>query len=460
MKLISILTALIFSCLLGFSVCAEESSEESSLPEIIQKSAPVLLIDNAHIYEHMQQSYAQGYEPLLDGDDAVIVLPLVCEDDEKPESVRISAKVTPDSPFIVRSYEQTVPLAVHPDSDGAEHEIYLAEFRLALRPDRMNGSYPVTLQAVEFGAYTVYVNITDGIDPNAKEETPQPEPIPESQPEPREDPVILMPKILVQNVTGGAVQAGETAELHITLKNTSRTEALQNLTVTAAAAAPMYLRSADTLYFERIAANAEFEAVFVCQAAPDAAAGSCMLPLQFDFAYGKGSTGSGSGNVSITVTQPVKMDFPQVILPAEAVVSDRLELHLQAINLGVTPAQNVRAELSCDGLIPEGTAFFGTVGGGTSADCVLNVQVTSRRSANPYGDTSGQIVFTYADESGTEHTETQEIAITLKSPFSERRTEPKQASPKYWLWIMAGLGGGILLPAVYLIVRHRKRVQP
>ena len=91
---------------------------------------------------------------------------------------------------------------------------------------------------------------------------------------------------------------------------------------------------------------------------------------------------------------------------------------------------------------------------------MLPVQVTAKRGASLYGDTAGQITFTYTDESGAEHTETQQIALELKSPFSERRTEPEQASPKYWVWIMAGIGGGILLLAGYLIFRRRKRVQP
>lgn len=459
MKLIPILTALICTILLGISVYAEDEPVQTGVREDIPKSAPVLLIDNAHIYEHMQRSYAQGYEPVIEGDEAVIVLPLICEEPEKPDSVRMSVQLTPDSPFIVRNYEQTVSLSIHTDTDGAEHEIYLAVFRLEMRTDRMNGSYPVRIQASEFGAYTVYVNITDGIDPNAKETVTEPEPVPEPQPEQKEEPVILMPKILLQSVSGSSIQAGDTAELHITLKNTSHTECLKNLTVTASAAAPFHLCSSDTLYFEQIAPDAEFEAVFHCQSGNDAAAGSYVIPLQFDFAYGKGMTGAGSGNVNVEITQPVKISFPEVVLPAEAVVSDRLELHIQAINLGVTAAQNVRAEVQCDGLLPDGTAFLGTVSGGTSAECVLNVQVTAKRGADLYGDTAGEITFTYTDETGKEHSEVQEISVNLKSPFSERSTEPEQASPKYWVWIMAGIGSAILIVCAYLLGRHRKRVQ-
>ncbi len=275
-----------------------------------------------------------------------------------------------------------------------------------------------------------------------------------------DEPAVLMPKILVQSVSGGGMQAGETAELHITLKNTSRRTALLNLTVTASAAAPMDLQSADTLYYERVAANAEFEAVFRIRPAHDAPGGPYILPLQFDYAYGSGMTGSGSGNVRTVVIQPVRMSFPKVLLPEEAVVSDRLELHLQAINPGVSAAQNVRAELQCDGLLPEQTVFFGNVGGGTSAEGVLNVQVTSLHGESPYGRTTGQLIFRYTDENGAEHTETQDFSVTLKSPFSERSTEPEQVSPKYWLRITAGIGCGILLLTAYLMLRRRKRVQP
>ena len=60
MRFIQIITALICACLLCISVSAEELPEQNDLPETDLKAAPVLLIDNAHIYENMQQSYAQG----------------------------------------------------------------------------------------------------------------------------------------------------------------------------------------------------------------------------------------------------------------------------------------------------------------------------------------------------------------------------------------------------------------
>ena len=275
-----------------------------------------------------------------------------------------------------------------------------------------------------------------------------------------EETVVLMPKILIQSVSGGEIQAGETAELHITLKNMSRTEALLNLTVTAAAPAPIDLQSPDTLYFERVKAYAEFEAVFSCHIPADATAGAYTLPLQYDFALANGMTGFGSGNVRMAVSQPaeiVKMEFPTVVFPAEAVVTDRLELHLQALNLGKAPVSNVRAELKAEGLLPEGVAFIGDVAGGTAAETVLIVLVSSKRGAEPYGETTGQITFTYTDESGTDRDVTQAFSILLKSPFpAHTAAELEQADSRAWVWIMAGIGGCILLLAGLLIYRRKR----
>lgn len=441
------------------AVTEEEVTAETTAAAEPQKDAdsalspePVIQLDNAHVYDHMEQSYAQGYAPVTEGGYAVIVLPLCCETDSKPESVRVSVGMDAGSTaFVVKNYEQTVPLTVQTAEDGSEQEVYLAEFWLELSDERVNGCYPVQLYAAEYGSYTICVNITDGIDPNAEEPAPPPETTPP------EEPVILQPKILVQQITGGNIEAGETAELHITLKNTSHTEVLQNLTVTASASSPLTLEAAaDTLYFEQIGTDEVFEAVFRCQTAAGTPAGIYDIPLEFDFAYGRGMTGTGSGKARITVGQPAKMAFPQVIVPAEAVVSDRLTLHMQALNLGTAAVSNVRAELTADGLLPEETAFIGTVEGGTSADTDLNVQVSSRHGAEPYGETNGQILFTYTDESGNDHTEAQQFTLLLKSPFSERVAEPVQADSHAWVWIMAGIGGGILVLSAVLFFRRKR----
>ncbi len=451
MKLIQLISPLLAMMMMTVPASAKELADE---PELPMPDAPVLAIDNARTYENMQQSYAAGYEPEIQGDYAVVVLPLVCESGDAPDSVRVSLDLGGgSSPFVVKNYEQTVPLASHPAEDGSINLCYLAEFWLAMRGDRINGSYPVQMQVQGGENYTVYVNISDGIDPDAKDDEPV-----MTETQPPEDPVVLMPKLLVQTVAGNNVQAGGETELRITLLNTSRTQALENLTVTAVLPEQFTSDDAsDTHYHAQVAAGASWEEVFRCRTSAGVPAGTYNIPLQFDYAYGKGMNGSGSAQVRVTVTQPLEMEFPRVILPAEAVVSDRLTLHIQAINLSRCDAGNVRAELDCAGLLPEGTAFIGDVAGGTSGAVDLNVQVSTKSGGELYGETAGKLTFRYNAADGTEYTFEQPVKITLKSPFSERRSEPEQASPLWWIGIMGVIGGGIVLLCAVLILRAKRR---
>lgn len=447
--------------LMGIPVTADDSAPEKDGSAVQPEPMPCsLLLDNAHVYDYMPQSYAEGYEPQTVGDYAVLVLPLSCDADEAPESVRASVSLgdPSSSPFVIKNYEQTVPLAMHTASDGNAYPRYLVQFWLAMYTDRMNGCYPVEVQVSGGDAaasFTLYVNIRDGLWPQTDE--------PEQQLPEKEEPVILCPKALVKSCTApdGAAAAGETVPVRFTLQNTSRSEALKNVTVTASVQSEsLVLQDAsDTLFFEEIGAGAEFEAAFRYAVKPDAPAGQYEITLQLDYAYAKGMTGSGTLRGALAVSQPLRIEFSPVAVPSEAVVSDRLELNVQAMNLSRSPAANVRAVLECDGLLPDGAAFLGEVAGGAEQTGILTARVTSRSGSEPYGQTDGSITFYYTDEAGQEHSEVQAFSLNIKSPFSERKTEPQQVRPTNWYGIMAAIGGGILLLCGYFVLRHRKRGQ-
>lgn len=460
MKRVFFFVLLICLMFAGIPVSAEEGSAPEGDPVQPEPVQSTLLLDNTHVFEHMPQSYAAGYEPETAGDYAVIVLPLYCEGENAPDSVRASVSLGDPaaSPFVVKNYDQTVSMGMHTAGNGKAYPRYLVQFWLAMYADRVNGCYPVGVEVRSGEAvftYTIYVNITDGIDPNAADQQDQPAALPE-----KDEPVILCPKVLVKSCsTGGAVHAGDTASVRFTLQNTSRSEALKNVTVTASAQSEsLVLQDAsDTLYFEEIGAGAEFEAVFQYAVRQDAPAGQYEIGLTLDYAYAKGMTGSGTLRGAVTVEQPLKIEFSPVSVPNEAVVSDRLELTVQAMNLSRSPASNVRAVLECDGLLPDGAAFLGEIAGGSEQSGMLNVRVSSKSSGDPYGMSDGTVTFYYTDEAGEEHSEVQAFSLNIKSPFSERKTEPQPVKSNHWYGIMAAIGGGIALLCGYFVFRHRKR---
>lgn len=441
-----------------------------------EKQGVRLYVDNKNVYAHMTRSYAQGYIPLVEGGEVYLVLPLLCEGDLAGDSLRARVGLgEPGGPFVTKNYERTVELSLNPVNGGREKVPgYWVCFPLELRGDRDNGSYPVTVSVSarekNGGAvqeeFTVYVTITDGRDPNA---TPTPEPVP--TPEPTPEPAPLGPKVILQScqvesLTEGAqpetVNAGESLRATVTLKNTSTAEALENMLVTAASPGEGFtlLSPSDSLYLEALAPGGTVDMVLEYAVKPETPAGQYTIPLTYDFAYHKGLTGTGTVSARVNISQPLKMEFALLQMPAQAVISDTIQANVQAINLSHAKAYNVRASMEGDGLLPSGTAYIGDLEGGTSGEKPLPVSITSLTGSEmPYGQTTGLITYRYEDSTGTEYTETASFTLDISSPFTQSRGAEKEDEPGQW-WIMmavaalAALGFGGLC-AVRAVRRRR-----
>ena len=465
MKLMHLLCGIVTAALLCSApvISADNAPDVTDLPAVSTEEAvalPELRLDNQNRYLYMSESYAQGYVPTVEGGYAVVVVPLRC-DENAPASLHVSAgiDVSDASPFVTKNYEETVFRVQNAVNDSAETvESYHIVFWLALRGDRMNGSYPVTIHAEGGGAQydtTVYVSITDGKDPNAVTTEP---PV---TTEPAE-PVIFAPKLLLDHYdTGGAVTAGDTLHLSVTLRNTALDQGLRNLTVTASAPQNAFspMSQSQTKYIAETAAGSSFDVAFDYTVLPNTPAGQYEIPLHFDFASENGMTGAGDASVTVEVVQPLEMKFPTVVFPTEATVSDTLQIPVQAINLSLADAKNVYAELSGNGLLPQGAAFFGDLAAGAEMTVTLPVQITSLSGGESlYGQTEGTFTFHYSDLNGKEYTETQVFSVSLKSPFTQSGNPSQEAaSPHYWIAAVSALGIAALALIVYLFIRYKRR---
>ncbi len=297
-----------------------------------------LYIDNKHRYEKMERGYSQGYVPTVEKGVVTVILPLLCDGQLQGDCLRAKVGLGETTgPFVTKNYEKTV--------ERTEQKV------------------------------------NDGKDPNA---TPGPVVVPE----PISEPVVLGPKILVQSCQAvsleegaepGIVNAGDRLRVTVILLNTSKTEALENMMVMAGSPGENFALAspADSVYIGDMAAGGTIEVTYEYTVRPETPAGQYVIPLSYDFAYGKGLTGAGTGSARVNIRQPLEMEFALMQLPNEVVISDIVEVNVQAINLSHAKAYNVRAALEADGLLPSGTAFFGDLDGGTSAEKPLQVQITS-----------------------------------------------------------------------------------
>lgn len=147
--------------------------------EKLNDTAVAVCIDNQNVYEGMESAYNKGYQPVCENGKVTLVLPLMCSGKMKQDKITASVDLgdTKDSPFVYRNYEKDF-LCKPEYINGTEEtkEIYLVSFTLDLSGSRINGIYPVIINASgedENGneiqkAFKNYVTITDGIDKKGK----------------------------------------------------------------------------------------------------------------------------------------------------------------------------------------------------------------------------------------------------------------------------------------------------
>lgn len=406
-------------------------------------------IDNAHVYQGMDKAYKDGYTPSVHDGFTTIVMPLIATGDVKGNSVTVTPGLgsTTDSPFVYRNYQKTVKQKKNIVDGNKTKESYLIRLDLELSPDRINGIYPVTIDIEAVGSdngavrqsYTAYVTITDGKDPD--EPTPTPAP-PSSQ-----------PKVIVSGYTveSSPVTAGDSCTVRITLKNTSGTQSIQNLTVTAACDSPNFAlqNDSDTIFISTLdkGQTTEIELSYKTDLQTPGARYQITLAMAYEDAQAQPISSSGAATVE--VVQPLRLELQPPQIPAEVYTGDTLPLSLQVLNMGRGTIYNVRAELNAPGLIPTGVAFMGNMEAGTEMAGTMDVFIGTKNMSegydgnDKYGFSNGTITLIYEDADGREYTQLTDISTTIREPVivqadASSEEEPVRAG-QWWISVLTGV---------------------
>ncbi len=123
---------------------------------------------------------------------------------------------------------------------------------------------------------------------------------------PATDPVIVQPKVIVtKSVTNpGKVKAGEEFDLSVTMKNTSNSVALKDLTVTITPSLDQFALCSvtDYVYQENVKAGAEVTVTYRLQAKSAVESGQYTIPLTFDYTDGNGISYTSQGTARVNIT--------------------------------------------------------------------------------------------------------------------------------------------------------------
>ncbi len=456
-------------------------AEETPSPTNAPDTTAVMQIENARTYTGMDKPYSSGYMPTAAGGAANVVLPLISKYDIRNSQINVQFDLgdPANSPFQFGNYDQNISLAKHPTDQG-EAEAYLINVVLPLSSHRQLGNFPLVMNItgrLEDGtvftqSFTIFVVITDGIDPNV---TPSPEP---TVPVPGEEPPIAEPKVIIAEYTisPSPVVAGKSFHVLVTLRNTDEKQSLNNVKITAKGDSTDLLPAegqTGSFFFKKIEAGGDITFGLDMVAAQNSKAEPHKLLLSIVFDGAKATKYSSEEEIVIPVMQPIRLEIDKPKIEPELNAGDTISVTTNVMNLGLDTVHNVRFTLDAPGLIPDKTAFIGNIESGASKKGELFVFVGTLdmkadggySDAEKYGATSGTVTLLYEDTFGTEFKEEFPFDTTINPPVvvPTEEEQPEEETPKntgqWWVSIIVAAAIIVTIIVIRTVVVKKQKQQ-
>lgn len=451
-KLISVLIVLVLLC----------PASAALAEEVDTGGAAALAIDTQHVYPGMDKSYAQGYVPSVKDGVATIVLPLVVSGGGVCDAVTATLGLGDPStaPFVFKNYVSEFEWGTYA-VEGGDASCCLITFSLALRADRLNGSYPVVVHAqgkaqdgaALSGDFTLYVVIADGRSTET-EVTQEPAAVPQ-------------PKLIVEAFECSAepLEAGAKAVLTVTVKNTSTSQTVKNIKLSFQDGSGEILPAATgSVYIERIKKGESATCGFDIRVAEDASTRTHVLTVTMEYENGDATAFASSDTIVLDVTQRIRLEYEQPTLPTKVTEGDNISFSMNIMNLGKSTIYNLLLTFEMPGLNNGGSVLVGNLQSGEAKEAATNLLVSSINGE--YGDTLGAILLSYENETGELFE--REIAmqtriekkITAASSQTQQPEDKDEGSISWWGW---GAGGIVIIGVAGLLtmkmVKSRRQLE-
>ena len=468
-----------------------------------EKNKVNLGIDNRHVYPEMEQSFSEGYQPVIKDGILYLAIPFTASGKLKDDCLTVDLVFAEkdNAPFVFKNYQKDVirrwyslqngVMMECPDYENGEapssekREVYYYTCQVPLQGDAAPGQYSLTVKAWGYTElsekaeldYQVFVRIQEPETEAGDEKS-----IPAGDGggsysgggggiigEAAEE-IMHQPKMLLEscNLSGEDLEAGKEKTLTASFKNRSDTQAMYNLKVIASTDTGAIRLTMNSWYFSKVAPGESIEIsdeIRVDQTVEDETA--C---LNFDFEYEdkKGTSAAGKESVALSLVQPASVEFEMTMVPSVLYASDTMELSFQAMNLSRTGVYNVRMNLSGEGLFPKEDVFIGNMDAGTQGNGTMQVYVGTRTmqeigndpgegDAEKYGPVSGSVTLQYEDRAGETHTVTKEYKSEIKKPeVLSLKVEEEPEANSWWISIAAALIAGLAGVSLLLLGKLRR----
>ena len=271
---------------------------------------------------------------------------------------------------------------------------------------------------------------------------------------------------------GSDLVAGETRNITMTFRNTSKTMSVENMMVTMTLPDAMMLTSSsNSFYIESLEAEGNITKTVNVTVKPTAAAQSHSMTVDFTYDYldnGVRRNAKTTETISMPVLQVDRFTVTGIDLSQEIFMGEENNLSVNFVNKSRTEIYNLSAKLNCEGLSNNGEEqYLGNLASGTASSADFYI------TGNEKGELVGEVIITYEDTNMNQRTVSVPFTTKVTSyedvwgpqgPVSPQNPDDPGMDPGMeqpagfpWFWV---IGGVVVVAAgvfVYLKLRKNKK---
>ena len=296
----------------------------------------------------------------------------------------------------------------------------------------------------------------------------------ENNKKPDEETTAAQPYVIISSYSYGKgdLVAGETRNVTMTFRNTSKTMAVENMMVTMTLPDAMMLTSSsNSFYIEALAAEGTITKTVNVTVKSNAAAQSHSMTVDFTYDYldnGIRRNAKTTESISMPVLQVDRFTVTGIDLPQEIFTGEENNLSVNFVNKSRTEIYNLSAKLNCEGLSNNGEEqYLGNLASGTTSSADFYI------TGNEKGELVGEVIITYEDTNMNQRTVSVPFTTKVTSyedawgpqgPVGPQNPDDPGMDPGMeepagfpWFWV---IGGVVVVAAgvfVYLKLRKNKK---
>lgn len=270
----------------------------------------------------------------------------------------------------------------------------------------------------------------------------------------------------------GDLVAGETRNITMTFRNTSKTMAVENMMVTMTLPDAMMLTSSsNSFYIESLAAEGTITKTVNVTVKPTAAAQSHSMTVDFTYDYldnGVRRNAKTTESISMPVLQVDRFTVTGIDLPQEIFMGEESNLSVNFVNKSRTEIYNLSAKLNCEGISNNGEEqYLGNLASGTTSSADFYI------TGNEKGELVGEVIITYEDTNMNQRTVSVPFTTKVTSyedvwgpqgPVGPQNPDDPGMDPGMeepagfpWFWVIGGVAVVAAGVFVYLKLRKNKK---